>query len=234
MENQNNQNLNWGTIIPPDEQNSNQNTSSQRLNWTDSNNTDNLDKNISPSEEKVLPTPSEIELSFSTVKKDYSFLGSIPKLEVKNDVYILNNNNDQAVNDLNNLNPIPRDNDGAFDFSPQENTELGNIIQLIVKIAIEQNGKVSNCFILKNKPGESILNIFRGKPTKSFIYFLQGDTDSGDVILDLSSLGGPSGKLIDTKPGVLCTFPGWIPYSVSKNNSNTEFIAIAGTLEATE
>lgn len=233
MENQNNQNLNWGTIIPPDEQNSGQNDSSQTLNWVDTS-VNNQNENNSNNSKENLPTPPEIQLSFSTVKKDYSFLGSIPKLEVKNDVYILNNNNDQAINDLNNLNLVSRDNDNAFDFSPKENTELGNIIQSIVKISIEQKGKVSNCFILKNKPGESTLNIFRGKPTKSFIYFLQGDTNSGDIILDLSSLGGPSGKLIDTKPGVLCTFPGWIPYSVSKNNSNTEFIAIVGTLEATE
>lgn len=163
--------------------------------------------------------------------KNYSILGKINRISIDTELYQINSNLERVLNDLDNSNLIPLDTDGRFEFSPQKDTDLGNVIRSIVQIANKQGLKITNCFVYKNKPNESSLNVFKGKPKKHFIYFIKGDFNSGDVVLDLSSIGGPSIKVLDSTPNMLNLTPGWVPFSISRNNSDEEFIALVGTLD---
>jgi hypothetical protein len=212
--------LNWGVYEPE------KNT----LNWGDENVEEIKGKEDSffTSEEESIKPPS---LEPNLPSKLYSALGSIPRIEVKNNLYQLYIDNVKAISDLRSLDLTPRKgDDGRYDFDPKTNTELGKIIESIVSIAIRENLRVTDCTVIINKVNESVLNIFRGKPTKSFIYILQGNNQSGDIVLDLASMGGPATKLIDNYPGLLSVFDGWVPFHISKNNSDDDLIIIAGTL----
>jgi hypothetical protein len=132
------------------------------------------------------------------ISRNWSLIGNINRIVVDTEIFQLNSNLNEAINDLNQLDLTPLDNEGRYDFSPKKDTELGNIIKSLVEISSSRGLKIKNCFLYKNSPLESSLNIFRGKPVKQFIFFLQGDYNSGEVILDLSSLGGPSAKILDS------------------------------------
>ena len=122
--------------------------------------------------------------------------------------------------------------DGRFDFSPQENSELGKVIQSIIKIGVNEhhNARILDCSVIKTEPKESFLNIFSAKPRLQFLYFAQTDQNSGDIVLDFSTLGGPSFNITKPENGTLIIFPGWIPFRVSKNNSLNDQIIISGYL----
>ena len=62
----------------------------------------------------------------------------------------------------------------------------------------------------------------------NFIYFVQSDEASGDIILDFSSMGGPSYSIKKPKNGQLLVIPGWIPYRISKNKTEKDNILITG------
>ena len=66
----------------------------------------------------------------------------------------------------------------------------------------------------------------------NYIYFLQASHSSGKVILDFSSLNGPTESVIESSPGILLLLPGWVPYRITKNFSNENMLAIAGRFVA--
>ena len=202
-------------------------TDQPSLNWDETKIEVEETPNQSPPDENItLPS-----LNPENTNKPYSALGSIPRIEIKNELYQLYIDNEKAIKELKSLDLTPRKGDeGRYDFDPKVDTELGNIIQSIVNIGFKDNLKVTDCNVIVNKVNESVLNIFRGKPTKSFLYILQGNNQSGDIILDLASMGGPSTKLIDNNPGFLSIFDGWVPFHISKNNSDDDLIIITGTL----
>ena len=156
----------------------------------------------------------------------YTLLDSPNKITITPKLYKLNANNLQAVHDILNSNLVLFDHDGRYDFNPSPNTELGNIINSIVKIGLEKNLKIDSCFVYKAKPNESSLNIFKGKPANTFIYHL--DNNSGDIVLDLTSLAGPAIKSHPSEESILAILPGWVPYRIGKNNSNQESYLLVG------
>jgi hypothetical protein len=184
-----------------------------------------------PLTQESLPSLEDISLNIHPAPRNWARLGKFSRISVDTEVFQLNSNLDKALEDLNQLELTPLGNDGRYDFSPKENTELGNIIGSLVEISAMQNLKINNCYIYKNLPSEASLNIFKGKPQKHFIFFLKGNYNSGDVVLDLSPIGGPSVKAIDASSNILTFIPGWVPFSISRNMSDEEFIAIIGTLD---
>ena len=88
--------------------------------------------------------------------------------------------------------------------------------------------KLQHSYLYKNEPKESTINVARGECIYNYIYFLQGSHKSGNVILDFSSINGPSEQVIQSSPGILLLLPGWVPYSITKNMSNEDMIAVAG------
>ena len=159
-----------------------------------------------------------------------SYLGNFNKVEIKNSLYQLNIDNIQALNDLQNSSLKELD-DYRFDFSPSPNTALGNIISNIFNIAKQSNSRITSCNVYQVPPGSSVLNLYKNKPKTRFIYFIQADYNSGDVILDFSSLGGPSIKAQDSTTGILSLIPGWVPYRITPNQSELPLIFISGTLD---
>jgi hypothetical protein len=213
----------WGEQPQPD------NNQPQEVNWDDNNTTDEnswatSDDDQTPSNPNITPFNED-----PVLLQNHSFLGSYNRLEISNILFQCNYDLSQAIKDLENADLKQLDDDGRYDFTPKANTELGNIIKTLVEVGQTYGGKVKDCFIYKTSPKESILNVFKGKPLKSFVFFLQADYDSGDIILDLSSIGGPAAKLIDSSPNILSLLPGWVPFRISKNNSSKELIAIVGT-----
>ena len=63
-----------------------------------------------------------------------------------------------------------------------------------------------------------------------FIYFLRADKDKGNLILDLSSINGPSVQAFQSSAGILVLIPSWVSYSITRNKSTDDFIAIGGKL----
>jgi len=252
MENQNNQILNWENPEDinkndlPQQDNSNQN---EPLFWDNQNNEESKEP-ISWGEETVLgeteqpsqqpleipQQPSEIpqeqmQYNVDLPSVNYSFLGSTLKLKVTNDLYQIDCDNNKVLEelDLDNLKPIG--NEGLYEINPQPDTELGNLIGTITKIGITKGQKVTNCFLYKIEPSSSALNLFKNKPNSNFVYFIQGKYNSGEIILDLSSIGGPMSKLLDTAQNILSILPGWVPYRIGKNISEHPLFVLIGTLD---
>jgi hypothetical protein len=214
---------------------------SSKLKWTPSGNeeTQNTQPNLDPVEELPPFPPQQLDNNFFPEEEQTptspplplsSYLGEVNKFQISNHLYHFNIDNSQTVKDLKNLNLVVLNDDCKFDFNPEQNTSLGKVIENIVKVSSQKQLKIKECFLYKVPNNHSILNIFESKTKYSFIYILQSNNEGGDIILDLSSIGGPSIPLKNPPEGILNILPGWIPYKVSKNNSNKELIFIAGTL----
>ena len=247
-----NQKLNW----KPQDNEKNENTNgwvkNEELDWkpqdneTDRNNNEDNYKDVNgegtpnhfqPIEELDL-TINEIQNPISnntdnkiTPQTSFSYLGEVSKLQISNHLYQLDFNTSQSILELNNINLTKLNDDCKFDFNPKPNTSLGKIIENIVKISIKKQLKIKECFLYKVPKDHSILNIFNSKSKNTFIYCIQSNNKGGNIILNLSSIGGPSVPIVTSPEGILNIIPGWIPCSISKNTSNKELIFIAGNLD---
>ena len=176
-----------------------------------------------------LNTPSDFsELNPQDWEKKTSVLGLLPKLSIEALLYKFNYNDSEATSmiDLNSLESL--DNDGRYKINFQNNNELINILTAIKSIGESRGLKLQHSFLYKNSPNESSINISRGECQYNYIYFLKANHNSGDVVLDFSAINGPSEKVIDSSTGILLLLPGWVPYSISKNQSTEDMIAIGG------
>ena len=146
-------------------------------------------------------------------------------------LFHLSFNTSQVLEELSSLSLNPIGNDGLFQttFNPQ--TQLGDIISSIGNLAKSKGLELTSILVKKLKPSESSLNIINGNPKNNFILFIQGDHNSGEIILDLSSIGGPSSKVLDTTPNHLTLLPGWLPYRITKNQSQEDLLVIAGSFD---
>jgi hypothetical protein len=161
----------------------------------------------------------------------FSLIGKTEELYYNGFLYNLKVNNTNIVNEIESLNLIPKEKDGRYEFNPQENSELGNFIKSLLECSLhEHNLRIIDCNIVKCSPNESFLNIFSGKPPFNFIYVAQSNGNVGDIILDFSSMGGPSFGMRKYEEGTLILIPGWVPYRISKNDSQQDHILITGIL----
>jgi len=185
-------------------------------------------------EDSELPTltrdsPSSNNLNLED--KKYTTLESIPKINIHTPHYKFKFDSHLALENINNLNLSPKYGDNAYDFNPGPNTEVGNIIKEIVKLGIEQSLKVTDCYICKINPNESVLNLSPSKSKFIFLYYIESDYESGDIIMDLTSIGGPPIMCTPPKSNELIMLPGWIPLKIRKNKSNKEIIIIVSNLD---
>ena len=185
---------------------------------------------FTPSEPETL---GEIKMgSYTpTSQKMYSKLGNVNKVQINTDLYALNFDLEEIITELNTLTLTPMDEVGRYDTDFFKSDYLTQVISTINEIATQYGSRLKDVFIYKIKKGDNLLNIYRGKPNNGFIYYLQADQNSSNVINDLSAIGGPSFIQTDPANGSLNVFPGWLPYSLSINESENEMIAIAGTFE---
>ena len=226
-EQQTSTNWEWDTSSPDtpingDKQNSN--WGDQNIQSTPENNVD----EISTETEYSTPSTDFSYLDEVSYIKNSSYLGSFNKIQIDTKVWNLNHNNEQIYNDLLSNRPNKLDEDGRYECNPQPNSELENLINTIFNIGKDQGLKLNHCFLLKTQPNESHLNITKGNPKYNFIYFIQAKYNSGDIILDFSSIKGPSLKALDSNTSTLSLIPGWVPYRITKNTSDKEMIAIVG------
>jgi len=173
------------------------------------------------------------ELDNNNWERKTSIIGLLPKLSIEALVYKFNYNDIQAVSqlDLSNLEKVNED--GKYKVPLQnDNDELINILTGIKNIGESRGMKLLHSYLYKNSPNESSINISRGECIYNYIYFLQADHSSGTVILDFSALNGPTEQVIESSPGLLLLLPGWVPYSITKNLSNKDMIAVAGRFVA--
>ena len=181
------------------------------------------------SEEPILTNEELVEYELNQFIDDNStFLGNTSNITISTDLYQINIDNQSLLEEIlkSNLDSLG---DNRFRINLESNTKLEELLSLINLIGKKQGLKLSNFNLYKVPSGESVLNIFKGKPKKNFVYFVKCDYYSGDVIIDLSSIGGPSTKSLTTSQSILSIIPGWVPFRISKNESKNEFIAIAGS-----
>ena len=170
------------------------------------------------------------DIANSKLERDFNYIGNIPSLSVNTKLWKVNVDNNEILSkdiDLNKLDSI--DNESKFKLNLQPENSLSNLLLSISKTGLNSGLKLNNAFLYRVKPNESTLNIFKGNPKTHFIYFLQADYNSGEILLDLSAINGPTVKTLDSTPGILIMFDGWVPYRISKNISKKDLIAIAGT-----
>ena len=139
----------------------------------------------------------------------FSLIGKTEELYYNGFLYNLKVNNTNIVNEIESLNLIPKEKECSLH---------------------EHNLRIIDCNIVKCSPNESFLNIFSGKPPFNFIYVAQSNGNVGDIILDFSSMGGPSFGMRKYEEGTLILIPGWVPYRISKNDSQQDHILITGIL----
>jgi hypothetical protein len=212
----------------------NQTSEPVQLNWEETNEPTPLPNEPAP------PSIQEWNTSDPTSPKStpqeqlprhYSFLGSTSIIDIKSELYQLNVDIKKATKDLEDSELTLINNDNKYDFSPKENTELGNVIANLVSIFKSKSSKINNCHIIINKPGQSSLLTDKTQRGYKFIYFLQADYISGDVQIDLSSVNGPTTRIIDSSPNILAIVPGWVNINITKNNSQKDLIAVVGTTQ---
>ena len=235
-----NQDIKWETWEEQPQENNNQ----PQVNWGEQSQEENiptwgeqpqqeeqpqLNWGEQPQEENI-PTWGEYEnpLQKNNFNKDnnYKQIHSPNQISIASQLYKISLDNSSVIQNILNSNPKHFDNDGRYliDFEP--NNEFKNLINTITKIGEENKLKFQSCFIYKALPNESSSNIFKGKPKNTFIYHL--DNNSGDIVFDLSYIGGPALKSHESKEGTLSIMPGWIPYRIGRNNTHQESLLLIG------
>jgi hypothetical protein len=160
--------------------------------------------------------------------KNHSFLGLLPKLKIEALIYKIEGNNKEALQEIIESGFEPVDKDNKYKISPKPEGELLNILKTIREISNIRGMEIDHSFLYKNSPNESNINISRGECLYSFVYFIQADSNSGELILDLSALNGPAEQVLEASPGILVLLPGWVPFRISKNQSKNDMVAIGG------
>jgi hypothetical protein len=233
------QQQNWGEQPQQQPQQQQPNWDGQTINWEEQNN--NID---TPSDgdvqEWISESPSDENTGYDFQdttdvegwNSQVSLLGLLPKLKVEALLYKINKNNELAIKEIEDAGYEKLDKDGRHQIKYRPNTELSEILSIIKNVGENRGMKLLHSFLYKNEPKESTINIARGECKYNYIYFLQGDYKSGEVVLDFSAINGPSEQVIETTPGILLMLPGWVPYSISKNESEKDMIAIAGRFVA--
>ena len=182
-----------------------------------------------PQENNEVQSPSDFEdLKTEDWERKHSFLGLLPKLKIEALLFKIDYDNNKVIQEISQKGYTPIDKDNRYKINYEGNPELINVLNSIKNIGNIRGMELHHSYLYKNSPNESILNISKGECIYNYIYFVQAEHNSGDIILDLSALNGPSEKIIDASTGILLLLPGWVPYRISKNESNQDMVAIAG------
>lgn len=183
----------------------------QVLNWEES----------SSNPEPVLPPtlPSSLEVNRQLNK--YTYGGFFSKMEIGVDYYNLYFNNEKLIENINNSNLTPADQSspGKYNFDPQPNTELGDLIHTLVKIGKDQNLKLSNCNVYKSTTDGNSYNI-SSNSALSFVYVLDCTPGLDFLNFDFASLNGPVIKVTPLVKGSLFLSNGWIPTAIYKTSQD--------------
>jgi|MDSZ01.1.fsa_nt_gb hypothetical protein len=222
----------------------NQNKNEVQIDWgtwdstpTDSQKTETVEETVKETADTQISSEKESIIDFNSDQwklpdpADYSYLGAIKNIELIPELYILHFNNNKAIKDLNLDNLERLDDDNKFKLNTTTDSELSKIIGSIRNIGAQKSLKLSNAFLVKNPTGESNTNIFKGKPLMNFLYVLKGNRNSGSFVLDLTALGGPAAQIMDTQENILILFEGWVPYRITKNQSQEDLLVIAGSFD---
>ena len=207
--------------------NNHQNQNQVNFKWNDYNNhNDQLDQN--PKESQELNNDSNEN---NGENLPFSVIGKTDELYYHGYLYNLNCDNNKIKDELKTIPLNIKEKDGRYEFNPQEGSELGNFIKSLLECSThEHNLRIIDCNVIKCEPNESFLNIFSGKPPFNFLYVAQSNDNVGEIVLDFSAMGGPSFNTRKYEEGSLILIPGWVPYRISKNNSQQDHILIAGML----
>jgi hypothetical protein len=177
------------------------------------------------------PVYNEIETPLSSNEKlvdlSPSSLGLITNFKIETDLYKLGFDSNLLNKEISNLSLSPLNNTQfKYDFNPQPNTELGNVIHSIVNVGKIHNLKISNCFVGKIGGNNELKHIFEANSKFNFIYFIKSSSLDGDLYIDLTSINGPKPKLTSLTTDVLSIIPGWVPCNIlSKGGEEVIFIA---------
>ena len=193
--------------------------------------------NFSQQQNQEFENPDEENNTFDVntpenFEKKYSFLGAVTRIKVDTLQYKFDYDNEKATIEVHNFPLTQLDQDGKFQLNLNENTpELNNIISGIKEVAFDMGLNINHAYLYKNFPKESTINMSKTNNSKfDFVYFLKADKDKGNLILDLSSINGPSVQAFQSSSGILVLIPSWVSYSITRNNSTDDFVAIGGKL----
>ena len=200
-------------------------------NVNDNNNLETFNWEKETSDETIeSPSTMGVESSSPNIDTDefFNFLGSTNELYFNGFLFDIKVDNFKLLEEVNSQDLQLMEEDGRYSFNPTQDSELGKLVHALVKIGVNHNTKIVDCSIIKTQPSESFLNIFKGKPQFNFIYFAQSDETSGDIVIDFSTMGGPSYNIDKPSSQQLLLLPGWIPYRISKNKYESDNILITG------
>lgn len=183
--------------------------------------------------------PEQPDLGLNDQNRKHTRLGMVQNINIRPTLWKLDYDNSKILEEINNMDlqplgkgPIGKVNeDGIFKLETGPGTALSELLEGIQDIAKRQMKELSNMFIYKNGPRESTLNLFTGNPKNNFIYFVEGDFNTGDVVVDFSSLKGPVNRVTESTPGIFIEMEGWIPFRITKNLSDKNLIAIGGSFD---
>ena len=218
----------WDTVTKPNINEDNKEIQSDNEpTWGGDSLNDNNETNTLEWEESTNNPPEPDVFDNYGLDSSFNFLGNTNELYFQGYLFDTTLDNVKMVEEINGL-IEPTDEEGRYSYNPSKDSVLGELVHNLVKIGIRQDTRIVDSSVVKTQSNESFLNIFKGKPTFNFIYFAQSNETSGDIILDFSSMGGPSYKINKPKNGQLLVIPGWIPYRISKNKTEKDNILITG------
>jgi hypothetical protein len=210
MENQNN--LNWGSSQVQQESptETDSNNKSFQFGWG------------SPPSQQIESQPQVPTNNNST------YLGQISNLNISSLLYLVDMDINGILNELPIIsNPIDEKNQ-KFDINPQKDSNIGQVIEQIHKIAAKSNHRVSNCHMYYNLKNRDKITLDSTSDSKKFIIFIKKEEDNGNVILDINNIQKPFYKGTENTIAII---PGWVPLSlISSDLNNGEFIALIGDI----
>ena len=196
-----------------------------------------------PAKDSVeIPSPPEEEapsLDVNDTDRKHTRLGMVQNVNIRPTLWKFDYDNNKILEEINNMDLKPLGKgpigkayeDGIFILETGPGTPLSELLEGIKDIGARQMKNLSNLFIYKNGPRESTINLFTGNPKNNFIYFVEGDFATGDVVVDFSSLKGPVNRITESTPGIFVEMEGWIPFRITKNLSDKNLVAIGGSFD---
>jgi len=193
-------------------------------------------KNPTPSPDTQTP-PENNNIRFNFNKPHQSsnnslehsfFLGKVSNLNIESLNYLLLLNTQECIQELPSISKEVDNTKQKYDINPPKESSIGGIIEQIHNILIKSNHKINNCYLYQNFKNKDEIKLETNSTNKKFIFFIKKDIDSGNLIFDLSNIGGPQLPFYKGAPGVLTIIPGWVPLSL--NSSEGNFIVIVGDI----
>lgn len=227
---ENRMNINWSDFRPSPQHQSNIDNEEKVVDLTEtftpppstwnhdhiSNNSDYMDRNLNRnfstnSNSEFIPNP----------------IGNVIHSSIQGEVYEIIGDYGVVCKEFETL-PLNLIENDIYDFSPQSNTAIGNLIKSLVHVFSSRNLKIQSCNILKTEKTLSLFDNYNGD--KNFILPLITNLSNDKLTLDLLSTQDTPLYNSALNKGILNILEGSIPYKLTRLNLQESVLCIVGDL----